>query len=232
MLKNYLLLALRNLKKQKVFTVINIAGLTVGIISCLMIFLFVQHEFSYDNFHKEGKDIYRVMRVAERNGNRESIPYLSPPYATALKNDYPDAIKRAVRIMPSGGLVSYQNTAFTEKRLYYSDTDFFELFDFELIKGKKKDVLKEPGSVVLTESTARKYFGNENPLGKVLTLDKQLQLKVSGIAKDVPANSHLNFDLVVPISNFSAADWFQVWNNNNLFTYVQLNAATDKNRLT
>ena len=231
MFKNYLLLALRNLKKQKVFTMINIAGLTVGIISCLMIFLFVQHEFSYDNFHKEGKDIYRVMRVAERNGSRESIPYLSPPYATALKNDYPDAIKRAVRIMPSGGLVSYQNTAFTEKRLYYSDADFFELFDFEIIKGNKKDVLKDPGNVVLNESTARKYFGDESPLGKVITVDKQLQLKVSGIAKDVPANSHLNFDLVIPISNFSAADWFQVWNNNNLFTYVQLNATTDKNTL-
>ena len=121
MLKNYLLLALRNLRKQKVFTIINIAGLTVGIISCLMIFLFVQHEFSYDNFHKDGNNIYRVMRVAERNGSRENIPYLSPPYATALKNDYPDAIKRGVRIMPSGGLVSYQNTAFTEKRLYYAD---------------------------------------------------------------------------------------------------------------
>jgi len=231
MFKNYLLLALRNLRKQKVFTIINIAGLTVGIISCLMIFLFVQHEFSYDNFHEEGKHIYRVMRVAERNGSRETIPYLSPPYATALKNDYPDAIRRAVRIMPSGGLVSYQNTAFTEKRLYYTDADFFELFTFELAKGNKKDVLKEPGNVVLTESTARKYFGDEDPLGKVLTLDKQLQLKVSGIAKDVPANSHLNFDLVVPISNFSAAEWFQVWNNNNLFTYVQLNAATDKNAL-
>ena len=228
MFKNYLLLAFRNLKKQKVFTIINIAGLTVGIISCLMIFLFVQHEFSYDNFHKEGKDIYRVMRVAERNGSRESIPYLSAPYATALKNDYPDAIKRAVRIMPSGGLVSYQNTAFTEKRLYYSDADFFEIFDFKLIKGNKKDVLKEPGNVVLTESTARKYFGDEDPLGKVITLDKQLQLKVSGVAEDVPANSHLNFDLVVPISNFNTADWFQVWNNNNLFTYVQLNATTDK----
>jgi putative ABC transport system permease protein len=231
MLKNYLLLALRNLRKQKVFTIINIAGLTVGIISCLMIFLFVQHEFSYDNFHKDGNNIYRVMRVAERNGSRENIPYLSPPYATALKNDYPDAIKRGVRIMPSGGLVSYQNTAFTEKRLYYADADFFELFDFKLIQGDKENVLKEPGNVVLTETTARRYFGNEDPLGKVITLDKQLQLKVSGIAEDVPPNSHLNFDLVVPISNFSAADWFQVWNNNNLFTYVQLNASTNKNTL-
>ncbi len=232
MFKNYLLLALRNLKKQKVFSIINIAGLTVGILSCLMIFLFVQNEFSYDNFHENGSNIYRVMRVSERNGNRETIPYLSPPYATAIKNDYPDAVKTAVRVMPSGGLVSYQNTAFIEKDIYFTDADFFSLFDFKLTAGDKKTVLHNPGSVVLTETAAKKYFGEQDPIGKVLILDKELQLKVTGVAKDIPANSHLDFDLVVPISNYSNADWFGEWNNNNLFTYVQLNPKTDVDQLT
>ncbi|NEU08562.1 FtsX-like permease family protein [Flavihumibacter sp. R14] len=232
MFKNYLLLALRNLKKQKVFSIINIAGLTVGILSCLMIFLFVQNEFSYDNFHENGNNIYRVMRVAERNGNRETIPYLSPPYATAIKNDYPDAVKTAVRVMPAGGLVSYENVAFNEKEIYFTDADFFSLFDFKLTAGDKKTVLQNPGSVVLTETAAKKYFGKQDPIGKVLILDKELQLKVTGVAKDIPTNSHLNFDLVVPISNYSNSDWFREWNNNNLFTYVQLNPKTDVDKLT
>lgn len=231
MIKNYLLLALRNLKKQKTFTFINIAGLSVGITCCLMIFLFVQNEFSYDNFHKQSDDIYRVMRVGERNGSREGIPYLSPPYATALKNDYPQAIKRAVRVMPAGGLISYKNQAFTEKSIYFADAEFFQLFDFPLTKGST-DALKAPGNVVVTESTARRYFGDRDPIGQVITLDKELQLKVTGVAEDVPANSHLSFDLVVPISNFNSADWFREWNNNNLFTYVQLNAGVGAGELT
>jgi putative ABC transport system permease protein len=99
MIKNYLLLAIKHLKKQKVFSVINILGLTVGITCCLMIFLFIINELSYDNFHKNGKNIYRVMRVGNNNGERREIPYLSPPYGPALVNDYPDAIQKQVRIM-------------------------------------------------------------------------------------------------------------------------------------
>ena len=97
MFKNYLSLAVKNFRKQKLFSLINILGLTIGITCCLMIFLFILNEFSYDNFHKNRKDIYRVMRVATVNGVKEQIPYLSPPYATALKNDYPHAIKNSFR---------------------------------------------------------------------------------------------------------------------------------------
>src|ERR1700691_4474306 len=100
MLKNYFILAFRKLRKQKIFSLINILGLTVGITCCLMIFLFITHELSYDNFHRDAKDIYRVMRVGNFNGPREEVAYLSAPYATALLNDYPDAIKEAVRVLP------------------------------------------------------------------------------------------------------------------------------------
>src|SRR5579863_3940337 len=109
MIKNYFLLVFRKLKKQKIFSLINILGLTVGITCCLMIFLFIAHELSYDNFHKNGKDIYRVMRVGNFNGSNEEIAYLSAPYATALLNDYPDAIQQAVRVMPDNDLISYKN---------------------------------------------------------------------------------------------------------------------------
>src|SRR5580704_5760443 len=120
MIKNYLALALKNLRKQKVFSLINILGLTVGITCCLLIFLFIRHEMSYDGFHKNGKNIYRVVRQADLNntGNLEDIAYLSGPYSIALRNDFPDAIKRAVRVNPDNDLFTYKNIAFNEKNVY------------------------------------------------------------------------------------------------------------------
>src|SRR5450432_509846 len=118
MLKNYLLLAFKNLRKQKMFSLINILGLTVGITCCLMIFLFIINELSYDKFHKNANSIYRVMRTGNVNGNNSEIPYLSPPYATALLNDYPDLVEKSVRVMPDNDLVRYKNVYFNEKKIY------------------------------------------------------------------------------------------------------------------
>lgn len=220
MIKNYLKIAWRNLMKNKIFSFINILGLTIGITVCLMIFLFIMNEFSFDKFHAKGKNIYRVMRSYD--ANKQGVPYLSGPYATALLNDFPGEIEKAVRVMPTNGLVSFGNTSFNEKKVYITDPDFFSLFSFLLVKGNAATVLKDPASVVLTETTAKKYFGKEDPVGKTIELDKHLQLKVTGVAKDVPSNSHMDFDLVMPLSNYYNADWFKVWINNNLFTYVQL----------
>jgi putative ABC transport system permease protein len=231
MIKNYLLLAIKNLRKQKLFSLINILGLTVGITCCLMIFLFILNEFGYDNFHKKGKYIYRVMRVAKEKGERTEIPYLSAPYATALLNDYPNDIQKAVRVMPDNDLISYKTVSFNEKNIFLTDSNFFELFDFPLLKGNPASVLKEPNSIVLTASSAKKYFGSEDPIGKVVEFNKKLQLKVTGVAQDVPVNSHLNFDMVVPISNFHTATWFNQWPNNSMFVYVLLNPATNPDQL-
>jgi putative ABC transport system permease protein len=231
MIKNYLLLAVKHLKKQKMFALINILGLTVGITCCYMIFLFIVNEFSYDNFHKKGKDIYRVMRVGNLNGESSDIPYLSAPYATALLTDYPDAVKKAVRVMPDNDLISYQNIAYNEKSIYLVDSNFFELFDFPLLKGDPATALKDPLSIVLTASTAKKYFGNEDPIGKVVDFNKRMQLKVTGIARDIPVNSHLNFDMLVPLANWEHTAWFNQWPNNGLFVYVQLNPAVKPGQL-
>ncbi|MDB5223547.1 MAG: FtsX-like permease family protein [Chitinophagaceae bacterium] len=229
MLKNYLKVAWRNLMKNKIFSFINILGLTIGITVCMMIFIFIMNEFSVDKFHIKGKNIYRVMRGM--GAVKERVPYLSGPYATALLNDYPAEIKNAVRVMPNNGLVSFASLSFNEKKLYMADADFFSLFSFPLVKGNAATVLKDPNSVVLTETTAKKYFGSQDPMGKVIELDKHLQLKVTGIAKDVPSNSHLDFDLVVPLSNYYNADFFKIWINNNLFTYVLLDEHTNKSQL-
>lgn len=231
MIKNYLRIAFKHLQKQKMFSLINILGLTVGITCCYLIFLFILNEFSYDNFHKSGKDIYRVMRVGNLNGEKSDIPYLSPPYATALLNDYPDAIQKAVRVMPDNDLITFNNIAFNEKNIYLADSNFFQFFDFPLLKGNPATVLREPGSIVLTASAAKKYFGKDDPVGKVMEFNKRLQLKVTGIAADVPVNSHLNFDMIVPISNLRTSPWFSQWPVNGLFVYVQLNPATDPHKL-
>lgn len=222
MVKNYLKIAWRNLKKSKAFSFINILGLTIGITCCMMIFLYIMNEFSFDKFHSKQKNIYRVMRAFDNNGSIQKVPYLSPPYATALLTDFPNEIKSAVRVMPNNGLVSIGDNAFNEQKLYIADAEFFKIFSFPLVKGNAATALADPASVVLTETTAKKYFGSEDAMGKVIEMDKNLRLKVTGIAKDVPSNSHLDFDLVMPISNYQNADWFKVWINNNGFTYVLL----------
>ncbi len=223
MFKNYLKIAWRNLIKNKVYSAINIIGLAVGMAVAMLIFLFIMNEFSFDSFHQQGKNIYRVMRGFDDNGSIKKVSYLSGPYAPALLNDFKGEIKEAVRVNPTNGLLSFGDKSFNEKKIYDVDDGFFQLFSFPLIKGNPATVLKDPASVVLTETTAKKYFGSiNNAMGKVVELDKKLQLKVTGIAKDVPSNSHLDFDLIVPLSNYIHEDGFNQWINNATFTYVLL----------
>src|SRR5476651_154111 len=230
MLKNYLKIAWRNLYKRKAFSLIHILGLTIGITVCMMIFLYIMNEFSVDRFHKNGDHIYRVMRKFD--DKKPPVPYLSGPYAPALLNDFPSDITMAVRVRPDNYLVSFDNKAFSERKVYVADSTFFSLFSYALIKGNAADVLKKPESIVLTETTAKKYFGSvDNAMGKVVQLDKHLTLKVTGICKNVPSNSHLDFDMVIPMSNIEHASWFNGWINNSMFVYVQLNPHTDVPRL-
>ena len=233
MIGNYFLLAIKHLRKQKAFSLINILGLTVGITCCFMIFLFILNELSYDNFHKNGKNIYRVVRVANNNGETREVPYLSPPYGPTLVNDYPDAVKAEVRVMRDNDLISYNNISFNEKDVFLTDKNFFEFFNFPLSKGNPATVLKDPNSIVLTETSAKKYFGNDDPIGKILQFNKDQQLKVTGICKDVPVNSHLQFDMVIPLELLRPMqpDWFTQWPNNGLFTYIQLNPSVDPKQL-
>lgn len=223
MIRNYFKIAFRNLKKSKVFSFINILGLTIGITVCMMIFLFIMNEFSVDDFHKDGDRIYRVMRSYERDGKPGSVAYLSGMHSPALLNDFKGQIVRSVRVSTDDDLVTIGDQSFKEKRVLNADSDFFSLFSFPLIKGDASTVLKDPARVVLTESIAKKYFGTvEDAMGKQITLHKTLPLTVSGIAKDVPANSHLHFDMVVPLENYK--DWgvMNSWVSNGVFTYVQL----------
>ncbi|HLZ86079.1 MAG TPA: ABC transporter permease [Puia sp.] len=226
MIKNYLKIAWRNLIKSKVFSFINIFGLTIGITVCGMIFLFIMNEFSFDNFHKNGEDIYRVMRSFD--ANKPAAPWLSGPYEPALLNDFRGEIKQAVRVMPDNDLVSYKNRPFNEKNVYIVDSNFFTFFSFPLLKGDPATALRDENSVVLTEATAKRIFGNEDPMGKVIDWNQDRKLTVTGIARDVPGNSHLNFDIVIPMARLYNQPFFKVWINNNHFLYVQLDKQANR----
>jgi putative ABC transport system permease protein len=223
MLKNYFKTAWRNLMKNKVFSFINILGLTIGITVCMMIYLFIMNEFSVDSFHKNKNHIYRVMRGAAIDDKSISVAYLSGLHAPALLNDFKGQIVSAVRVSENDNLFTVGSQSFHEKKELDVDAGFFSLFSFPLIKGAPATVLKDLNSVVLTESTAKKYFGSvDNAMGKIVTLNKETPLKVTGIAKDVPSNSHLYFDIVTSLERHKNAGWMTTWINNGVYTYIQL----------
>lgn len=223
MFKNYIKTAWRNLMKSKVFSLINILGLTIGITVCMMIYVFIINEFSVDRFHKNGNQIYRVMRAAAVDGKTMSVAYLSGAHAPALRNDFQGQITNIVRVSQNDNLFTVGNNSFHEKKELNVDPGFFTLFSFPLIKGSPATVLKDINSVVLTESTAKKYFGSvDNAYGQVIIMNKETPLKVTGIAKDVSYNSHLYFDIVTSLERFKDASWMTNWINNGVYTYVQL----------
>lgn len=223
MFRNYFTTAWRNLMKNKVFSFINMLGLTIGIAVCMMIYLFIMNEFSVDNFHKNEDHIYRVMRGAAIDDKTMSVAYLSGQHGPALLNEFKGQIVSAVRISQNDNLFSVGARSFHEKKELDVDSGFFSLFSFPLIKGAPTTVLKDLNSVVLTESTAKKYFGSvDNAMGNIITLNKKIPLKVTGIAKDVPSNSHLYFDIVLSLERHKTADWMNSWINNGVYTYIQL----------
>lgn len=201
MLKNYFKVAIRNLLKQRVYSLINVAGLAVGISGCLLIVLFVTDEFSFDQFHEKADRIYKV--ALERKYPQHATHYalIPPSYADVMAKDFPE-VEGVVRM---GGpfnntLVRYKDGAGEEKQfeenfIMAADSNFFSIFSIPLLKGDAAHVFNSINDVVLTEETAKRYFGNEDPIGKTLHFFNQ-DFKVTGISANVPANSHLKFDFL------------------------------------
>ncbi|HEY8733204.1 MAG TPA: ABC transporter permease [Puia sp.] len=230
MLKNYLKTAWRNLMKSKVFSFINVFGLTAGLTVCLMIFLFVMNEFSVDCFHTNEKNIYRVMR--QFDPAKPPTPYVSGPYAPALLNDFPGEIKAAVRVLPNNSaLVVYKDRSFYEKRLHIADSNFFTLFSFPFLKGNPATALKDGNTVVLSETDAKKIFGKEEPIGKIIEINKNVKLMVTGIIKDVPVNSTLDFGMIMSLTNLANLPFMKEWGPNGDLTYVLLDEHASKENI-
>jgi ABC-type antimicrobial peptide transport system permease subunit len=192
MLKNYFKSAWRSFRKYRVFSVINIFGLTLGIASCLVIFLVVNYELSYDRFNSKADRIFRVTLNA-----LDFNPCVSMAVAPAMRNDFPELEEVSQVWYRELGMVKVNQTKYEERGYAYADQYFPSVFDYDWLEGNPKTSLVEPNSVVLTESYARKYFGNKEALGQIINLENQYDLKVTGIIKDLPGNTHLPFHFLV-----------------------------------
>ncbi len=201
MFKNYLKIAFRNLLNQKFYSAIKIFGLSIGISACVLVALYVKQDLSYDNYHKNAAQIYRV-GICSKVENKTFYKAQSPALlGQTLKSIYPE-VKNYTRIYFSGrSLLSTGNKKNFEDRIVYADSTFFEIFTYEALVGDNASFLKNANSIVLTESMARKYFGNENPLGKLVEIDGKFDYEVTGVIKDVPINSHFKFDFLASYSS-------------------------------
>ncbi|MBC7828467.1 MAG: ABC transporter permease [Chitinophagaceae bacterium] len=224
MIKNYFKTAWRNLWKNKAFSAINIIGLAIGMSACIIIMLFVFYEKSFDSFHS--RNIYRLNEVQKYEGMvaPQNVALSMFPMGPTLKNEFPE-IKNYTRIndFDDVGLNYLDKKVFLPK-MYWTDSSFFEIFDFELLKGDKVAVLEKPGSVVLTEESAAKIFGKEEPLGKTLVYygNDTISFVITGILKNIPRNSHLQFDGLFSLSTVAGANDMNNWDSNWLVTYLDL----------
>ncbi|MBB6005311.1 ABC transporter permease [Arcicella rosea] len=222
MIQNYLKIAIRNLLRNKVFSAINIVGLALGIATCLVIMLFVYDELSYDRFNEKTDRIFRVVFKASINDGKINEANVMPPTAQVLKNDYPEVLA-ATRLRTSGSPeIIYQNKKFKEHDFASVDANFFDVFTLPLLKGDAKTALREPNTAVITQDFAKKYFGDENPIGKVLFIKSWNEnYKVTGLIDKVPHNSHFHFDIfgsMAGVKDAQAASWM----TSGYFTYLVL----------
>jgi putative ABC transport system permease protein len=223
MLRNYFKIALRTLWKHKGYSFINIAGLALGMACTLFILLWVQDELSYDRFHANAKTIYRIEQ--DQKGGQGKFHVNVTPYgmAAALKTEIPEVQETTRQPFMGTLLVRYGENAFYENRIIAVDSSFLRMFTFPAIRGNAGTALNEPGSLVLTEKLARKYFGAEDPIGKSVTVNNSFPVTVSAVLKDIPTNSIFAFDALLPtefLKNLGVD--INDWNSNSIMTFVQL----------
>jgi putative ABC transport system permease protein len=193
MFKSYLKIAYRNILKNKIYTTINILGFATGLAAFILIALFVQYEFSYDTYHTNANRIYRVVRnKPARSGSDITKTSVTPaPLAPLLIDQLPEVVNAARFTKDNNALISYGNESFLEEQIHWAAPEMFEIFTIDFIKGDRETIFSDPYSIVLSETTAKKYFGNTDPIGKTITLNGQSDFQVTGIFYDMPDNSHL-----------------------------------------
>lgn len=227
MLSNYLKIALRNLLRHRLFTAINVVGLGLGAACCALIGLYIQNELSYDCFHRDPENVFRLM-VESTGEEGKSLSSTTPRFlSTALAETFPE-IESATQFRLMNKAIEYQNKEYPEARVIFSDPAFFEVFTFSSIHGDLSKALAEPNAAVLTKSFARKIFGDENPVGKSFVVrvnsrtTPQAEVKVAALMEDVPKNAHFKFDAALPFGLFAPATGTISWNWFEMKTYVRL----------
>jgi putative ABC transport system permease protein len=227
MLRSFVILSLRNLfRKNRLFTLINIGGLSIGLASVLLVALFIYDEYIFDRYHKNANRIYRIVLDFKEEGNIVSWARTSAPIAQHLRGAYPE-VEEVVRLRKNSGtdLLTNNELKFFEERLFFADSTLFRVFDIDLVSGNSNHALHDKNSIVLTAAMARKYFGNEDPVGKTLRLNNKADLKVTGIIKEMPANSHFVADAFVSFStldDFLGEKRLTHWGWMDHYTYVLL----------
>ncbi len=228
MFKSYLKTAFRNLARHRGYSMINIVGFAIGIACCILIFLWVQDELSFDRFHENLESLHRVVQeVYFSDGTIFRVARTPYPAGPAFVADYPEII-RFTRFTPFWRiLIEYEDKGFYERDFAFADPSLLEMFSFHLLKGDPNTALSETNSVLISEDMARKYFGSEDPIGKTLTMDNKTDFQVSGIFENIPHNSHLYFDFLGHFETFiKISGWQTRWYDHNYYTYVQLEKNT------
>jgi len=230
MLKNYFKTAWRNLLKNKVFSAINILGLSIGLACCILIFLFIRHELSYDKFNVRARNIYRITSVMDGTSGKSKLAITPAPWAPLMKKDYPE-IKDFVRLLKDEKSIVGQpgKQHYYENDLLYSDSTFFDIFSFLLSRGDARKALDKPNSVILTKEAAKKYFGKEDPIGKTLEINsfgRNLNVQVTAIADVIPSNSHFKFNALISLQTLG--DLSNLWSFHMFQSYVLVNNNTSQ----
>ena len=221
MLRNYLKLGLRNMIKQKESSIINVLGLAVGLASAILILMWIQHEVSYDKFHQRSNRLYRITSHLDQMDAAISPAPLSP----ALVKELPE-VESAVRTsLPYTHLITSDDQSFEEDRILYVDSTFLEVFSFPLLKGDMQTALARPESILLSESSAEKYFGQEDPIGKTLRIDQETDLTVTAVLAELPSTTHLQFDMLIPLDFLARTNRDlkeNIWDNFDFYGYLSL----------
>ncbi len=222
MFKSFIKVAIRNILRQKAYALINVLGLAIGIACSILITLFIVHERSYDRFHENADRIVRLWLNGQLAGSKISGAYSAVPTGPAFLEEIPEVVNYC-RIEPwTNILVRQGDRTFLEDDFYWADSGFFEIFSFPLLKGDPSKVLTEPHSMVISEKMANKYFGRDDPLGRVLELfNDSVEFRITGVMKNIPDNSHLFCDFVVAFRSHGRANSTQ-WTSNNVYTYLLL----------
>lgn len=221
MMKNFFINAIRTMRKQRGFFLLNISGLAIGLTSFLFITLYVIHELSYDRFHKNYENIYSLKVVGRMAGGTLNQAVTAAPMARALLNDYPEVL-HATRVTQMGAwLIRFGENKFNEDGVLFADSTFFSVLDFKLLTGDPKTALVRPRSMILTEEYAKKYFSNQDPMGQKMIVEADTILyTVTGVVQNVPDNSHIKFDMLASMSTYPDRANNENWVSHNFYTYI------------
>jgi putative ABC transport system permease protein len=229
MLKPYIKIAIRNLRRNSVFSVINIVGLAIGLAVCLLIALYVTDELAYDKYNKKADRVYRIDAHIKLNNNSFNAVTTPAPLGPVMVKDYPQ-IETMVRLLSYNNgnlLVKKGNETIQEHRAVFADSTLFDVFTLPFLAGNPKTALTQPYSLVISESAAKKYFGKTDVVGQTLLVNNQLTYNITGVIKDMPARSHFHFDFLIAMSELDLSH-DNNWMGNNFITYVLARKGVDE----